>query len=917
MHIIEVNHGAGELHRYLLLPDAAYTVGRKECHILLPTGDPSISRHHANIQVGVMQSRALTDPSVLTAEVSLQDNSKHGTLVNDEHVGRGNCRYIYTEDSIKFGKKVTARVVSVRIVLVESSQLLHDERKALRNVALLLGALIVQEPAPLLLDFFDMRLCCTAFLYITHNGYTVTPETLLAQQRGYHITTVKYLQSLENALSEDCARGMEELPQPTAAQPGDTSFQVTEYMRPPKVFYDIHEFLLSKPLPNKLLRSYTFVFPDVEIMEKYEVLLKHCGAVVAHQPGECPSEWQSLDPDSTSVIVAGDDMFFKVKRVALTKPERNGTPESEETNGGNRRASALGEDPKTSVYVSLYENGFVIIPEKNIMRAAFTGNPLEINGRPSAPYLARSERDTFRSPSPMVRAPSHGRTSNNHVGTLPCRGASADPVVMAAEGDEKPPRFTVSPPPRRASSVSDGAAKSTGVRVLQELEGNILRVVDVNRLGGEGENDGNACLSKSTSSFGGGGGTSEVTPTSRKKHKRKPSASRASEEGSQVRAASVDSSSARSQGQYRDKSPEGLCPSWEKQGAVVVHTAEQLWKTEGGRISSSRARMSAYKMSRQSSFLTSATPSSVGAKPHVSTEKHGSEDGQPSQPRSTPSRSMRSVSPLTKRSVVGQSASRRLAPRQALTKLFPCDELGSHSTLGGTSIFDVTFCHTARCESSGRHAKRQLLTHWHRTVAKDKVRETKSARLPASPLRSFSPLFQRYNSGTGSSRRGAGSRGSSAQKADGGRGERYAGLFSSSVSSSNGASAALLAQQQDVTIRKRCEEFLRKVLTPLNTEVDTICKLIMKQGYLDAESKKKLEIGAESLIKFLTYIQRVETSIPPAQSTESTRTVTNQVRQKSLLLRRRIKGAYESVKAEIPPWMNQLREVLSVRPLVV
>nr|CCC92327.1 putative recombination initiation protein NBS1 [Trypanosoma congolense IL3000] len=922
MHIVEVNHGAGELHRYLLLPDAVYTVGRKECHILLPTGDPSISRHHTNVHVGVMQSRALTDPLAPVAEISLQDNSKHGTFVNDELVGRGNSRYVYTEDSVRFGKKVTARMVSVRVVLVESTQLLNEERKTLRNLALMLGALVVQEPAPPLLNFFDIRLNCIAFLYITHDSYSVTPETLLAQQQGYHITTLKYLQLLERVLSDDCAKGMEQLPQPIAAVPGDTCFPVAEYMRPPKTFYDMHEFLLLKPPANKLLRGYTFTFVDVDVMNRNNQLIRCCGArVVRYSTQENQTAAQSPAPTAENFVVTSDAAFPAMKRALAASVYENGVVEVSTGGTVHGMSDALGEmgdsesyllDESTmAMYASLYRSGFNIIPEENIKRAAFTGNRSEIGNKALVSQLVCEDEDAIRSSTPVLRSISPIISLSNETLVTPShREESTEPAGSAAALSVRGFSPPVESPPRQ------GLPSAVSGRALQELEGNILNATENSKSTSEKQMEAGTKLLISAV-ISGAPNTLEANLAAKKKQRRKFPSKQASEERSHEVESNSYSHSARSQRRNREKSPDVVRIHWDPQTATICPTAEQLWKRDFGRISSySRPRINGYRVSQQ---IIPSTPTTVSASPSSGALGiHSPLERQASGCNRTSFRLVRSMSPLSKRSGASRGSSCKGGTRLSGTRLPTGEESGGCGGLGSASNYSPSVCNTARNEpNSGRPARRHAFASRQRSTARDKIGEAKTARLPTSPLRSHSTVFQRLDSGTGSGRRTIGGRVGMGQRTDSVRAERIVGLLSSGGLTGASSGCAALAQQQDATIRKRCEEFLRKTLNPFSAEVETTCRLITKQKYLDASSKKSLEDGIEGVIKFLAYVQRIETSIPQTQSTHTTRGITNQVRQKALVLRRRIKSAYEAVRAEIPPWMTQLREVLSGRPMGV
>ncbi|KAG8343335.1 putative recombination initiation protein NBS1 [Trypanosoma vivax] len=914
MHIIEVNFGGGELHRCLLLPGITYTVGRKECRILLPSGDPSISRHHASIVVKPMHPRALTDLKALPGEVSLCDTSKHGTLLNGEPIGHGNSCFVYADDHIKFGKKVTARILPLRIVVVESAQLVGDDSEALRCTASMLGALLLREATPSLDVFFEARLNCSAFLYITYNGYTVTPGTLLAQQRGYHITTLKYLQSLATAVYDDCAKGLAELPVPPIAQPGNDRFPVSEYMRPSKIFYDMCDFLLNKPLPNKMLRRYTFLLPDVELKNKYEALLQHCGALIVLVSRENASMLHSRKPDITSVVLASNKMFTELQQRLGTFNRAADTwlgerEVKENTNcgcSGNGEVShadgAFCEYLGVDAYITLYNSGFCIVPEHNVMRAAFTGNYLEINGKVSVLCLVRTE-ETTAAFSP----------TNSGI----CNADSTDGA--------------------RQKPVASGAATGlSGTRALKELEMNVGRQVDSVKLSGDmsdvkavsslsrysvnnssNHNTSNAVYHNGEGSENNDWVVDDMREPSGGKLERDPR-----EDGSPDRedlAAWIDAvnQAISGQGECGSALAEANTAGWDKP-SFVVHAAEQV-RHPSLKTSSTRTRVAAHKVTATDTLH--ASPANAEGGSATLLERQDTLYCRYQQSRWNVSTLARSISPLRGKCATFRPSARQrrglfgvaTAPSNALN----LERTNSANSPPLHSLPETSECCTPRGEvNSGRSMEKRIFKQRNQALPGDKKHEAKSARATSSAAHSSAVAMQRCDSNTAHLSRfvPGSSRDVLMQRGESVRGDRSASLFSNRALGNN-TSGVVTSQRQDIVLRRRCEEFQRKFLDPFSREVESVCRLIVKQGYLDAGSSKTLENGMRRLVEFLAFIQRTEMMIIPSESTDATRSVTLNVRRRSVILRRRIKEAYQAVKAGVPERLNQLREVLSARPM--
>ncbi|RNE99932.1 recombination initiation protein NBS1 [Trypanosoma rangeli] len=411
MRVLELKYGADDVRRHVLLAGERYTIGRKECRLPLPSGDPSVSRHHAIITVRAMPPHSVLSPN-LEVDVSVTDCSKHGTLVNKELIGRDNSRVIYSEDVVMFGRRVTARVRSTTLILVASIELSEEEQILLQRAAVRLGATILQEPVSAREAFFHVGLGCIGFLYVTHDGYEVTPDMLLAITHQYHVTTPSYVSSLVDRIAEDGALMPLQFPAPTVACPASASFPVEEYLPPSPAFYDLNEFLLAKPQPRRPLQGYTFTIADAQVRDRYETLLHHAGAVVMFMPPEGVTNTRLYTHGTTTVGLASDDMFARLKAtlgiqhcstgndagVTGTTESPLATEGSSPHNchdGRSRGSTTVNRgcdftqksDTIEVAYATLCSAGLCVIPEINVLRAVFTGNVLEITGTPSADCL--------------------------------------------------------------------------------------------------------------------------------------------------------------------------------------------------------------------------------------------------------------------------------------------------------------------------------------------------------------------------------------------------------------------------------------------------------------------------------------------------------------------------------------------------
>ncbi|XP_003735016.2 nibrin isoform X1 [Callithrix jacchus] len=127
---------------YRLLTGIEYVVGRKNCAILIEN-DQSISRNHAVLTVNFSVSNlSQTDEIPI---LTLKDNSKYGTFVNEEKMQNGFSRTLKSGDSITFGVFASKFRIEYEPLVACSSCLDVSGKTALNQAILQLGGLTVNN----------------------------------------------------------------------------------------------------------------------------------------------------------------------------------------------------------------------------------------------------------------------------------------------------------------------------------------------------------------------------------------------------------------------------------------------------------------------------------------------------------------------------------------------------------------------------------------------------------------------------------------------------------------------------------------------------------------------------------------------------------------------------------------------------
>ncbi|TKC35939.1 hypothetical protein EI555_001694, partial [Monodon monoceros] len=127
---------------YRLLAGVEYIVGRKNCGILIED-DQSISRNHAVLTANFsVTNLSQTDEIPI---LTIKDNSKYGTFVNEEKMQNGLSRILKTGDRVTFGVFESKFRVEYEPLVACSSCLDVSGKTALSQAVLQLGGLTVNN----------------------------------------------------------------------------------------------------------------------------------------------------------------------------------------------------------------------------------------------------------------------------------------------------------------------------------------------------------------------------------------------------------------------------------------------------------------------------------------------------------------------------------------------------------------------------------------------------------------------------------------------------------------------------------------------------------------------------------------------------------------------------------------------------
>ncbi|XP_031432294.1 nibrin [Clupea harengus] len=241
-----------------LLPGNEYVVGRKNCDILLGN-DQSISRAHAQLS---LSNQALT----------LKDNSKYGTFINDAQLATGTVQTLNSGDRLTFGvyqSKFKVEVVSLKVC----SSCLDNERKAeLAQALSSLGGRLVSS--------WDQE--CT---HLVMPSVKVTIKTICALLCGRPIVKLEFFTVFSAALREKQSPPQAKSYYPEIDEPSLTKEDVDLSSRPERqrVFAEKTFIFLNSKQMKRLSQAVTCGGGQSQLLEEGSVpvsLLETSGSCV-------------------------------------------------------------------------------------------------------------------------------------------------------------------------------------------------------------------------------------------------------------------------------------------------------------------------------------------------------------------------------------------------------------------------------------------------------------------------------------------------------------------------------------------------------------------------------------------------------------------------------------------------------------
>jgi hypothetical protein len=539
MYILEVNHGGGEIHRHFLLPGQTYTLGRKECRILLPAAEPSISRHHATIVVAPMSRFDSLDPTA-QLEVRIEDVSKHGTFVDRERVGKDNTRFLYPEDRIRLGLRVTARIIPMVLIFGISPDLTDESLDLVLDSAVHIGALVVEDVMPAPLQYYERHTNCVGFLYVAEDSFSMDETMMQALGYGYTLVTPSYVAHLVKCLEERDTLMPSEFPVPSSPSPASLGLRAVHYRRPAQTYFSVTEFLsIGRPIEATVFQGHTFLVLDGNLREVYKEVLKLFGGTMEFVAADGVAQWRSQHPQSgtypltTCVLVAEAD-FRAISEEVM------------ERGGGRGDFDATHNKPQITGYLSLYKYGVCLIPEENVHLALYRNDAAELNTKATACYLQRTNEDvladmTSAAPTPTSAAapgtaapvisapatsappsePASQRNSGSPAAdadaTVPAAAAAATATtVVSRRSSGGASASRVSESPVMPSHVSTTVIHLAPVQARRSREGSHLSAPSDNRAGSDGDKSSAAThASTNATSSGGANASSSLAAASR------------------------------------------------------------------------------------------------------------------------------------------------------------------------------------------------------------------------------------------------------------------------------------------------------------------------------------------------------------------------------------------------------------------
>lgn len=286
----------GHINVYHLVAGATYTVGRKDCDVLIAVSDPSISRSHATISVAAVPAGELSNITFVP-DVFVSDSSKHGTFVNGDRVlSIEKARKVGHDDTIVFGRDIKSRLRYTPIVVALSSSLNHHETKDVVTATCKIGG-ILREPL-LHCEFHKERVAPFMFAFCT-NEVTGEEAALTAMLCGYVLVSPRYITDLFSVIRDSCALPMSAFPQPGSFDAMRNRALVDRpYCRPDPTMFGCGEFLLQAPRdPSSAFRMLHFLFLDESLMNRYKRAIEIGGGYCSATSVDAVLKWNPQESE--------------------------------------------------------------------------------------------------------------------------------------------------------------------------------------------------------------------------------------------------------------------------------------------------------------------------------------------------------------------------------------------------------------------------------------------------------------------------------------------------------------------------------------------------------------------------------------------------------------------------------------------
>lgn len=277
MWVLEIRAGI-VVRRYLLVGGVSYSIGRKDCDILLPPNDPSISRAHATLTVVPTAAADLVDlasrPSVL-----LGDCSKHGTFVNKQRLlAVDRKREILEGDEIIFGRTVSASIHFAPAMVAASATLSASERDELTATVCKIGGYLSLDAPFSIDDVIKARLSPFVFLYVTKQ-VNMESSAMMAMMDRYCLVNALYPQRLYETIRDGCTIDLNSLPQPGGFDAARNALlSKAPYCRPDPSLFDAATFRTTDHRAHgSTFRLVHFIFLDAALYQHLLPVVRHGG----------------------------------------------------------------------------------------------------------------------------------------------------------------------------------------------------------------------------------------------------------------------------------------------------------------------------------------------------------------------------------------------------------------------------------------------------------------------------------------------------------------------------------------------------------------------------------------------------------------------------------------------------------------